>query len=268
MRREEQFQNPLSTDWKVTEIGGGSVQQKAHGLDLTVPPTPQDQYADAQIADYDTQDYRFDWQPPVRLSVTAQANMRGDQLRGTAGFGFWNHPFSPDIKRLPRPPRAVWFFFASPPNDMQLAQGVPGHGWKAATIDAAHPTALAVAPLAPPTALLMNIPGVYQSLWGALQKVLRINEVLLDSSLLAERHTYTLDWLPDRVLFAVDGETVLEAVNPPQGQAGFIAWVDNQYAVATPQGKLAFGYVGVEQTQTLTLEHILIEHLTMDKDQQ
>jgi hypothetical protein len=33
-------------------------------------------------------------------------------------------------------PRAIWFFYASPPSHMDLALDVPGYGWKAAMIDA------------------------------------------------------------------------------------------------------------------------------------
>jgi hypothetical protein len=31
--------------------------------------------------------------------------------------------------------------------------------------------------------------------------------------------------------------------NPPPGPLGFVAWIDNQYAIATPQGSLRFGTV-------------------------
>ena len=31
------------------------------------------------------------------------------------------------------------------------------------------------------------------------------------------------------------------APNPPPGPLGFVAWIDNQYAVATPRGELRFG---------------------------
>ena len=86
-------------------------------------------YVNAQISDYPP----FRWRPPLRLTVTAQASSAA--LRGTAGFGFWNHPFSPVGWSL-RLPQAIWFFFGSPPNNMALAQGVPGYGWKAATISA------------------------------------------------------------------------------------------------------------------------------------
>src|SRR5436853_7051057 len=54
-------------------------------------------------------------------------------LRGTAGFGFWNYPFSVrgDVLMLPE---ATWFFYASPPSNMALVPHVPGWGWKAQVV--------------------------------------------------------------------------------------------------------------------------------------
>ena len=119
------------------------------------------------------------------MTVTAWASAPADQLRGTAGFGFWNHPFSPDVRRLPRLPRAIWFFFAAPPSNMALAYGVPGFGWKAATIDATRPGALALAPFGLPAILLMRRESLYAKLWRVIQRRLNIGEHLLANALLA-----------------------------------------------------------------------------------
>jgi hypothetical protein len=40
---------------------------------------------------------------------------------------------------------------------------------------------------------------------------------------------------------------------------GFIAWIDNQYAVVTPQGKFGWGVVPLPEAQSLLLEHVKIE---------
>src|SRR5436853_5251782 len=69
-------------------------------------------------------------------------------LRGTAGFGFWNYPFSVkgDILMLPE---AVWFFYASPPSNMALVPGIRGWGWKAQVVHTMRPGALvATVPMA------------------------------------------------------------------------------------------------------------------------
>ena len=63
-------------------------------------------------------------------------------LRGTAGFGFWNYPFSMrgDILMLPE---AIWFFYASPPSNMALVPGIPGWGWKAQVVHSMRAEAVA-----------------------------------------------------------------------------------------------------------------------------
>lgn len=259
-RIDEHFTQPLSSLWDVAEVGNGSVRVGGGRVNMTLQPS-HDRYSNAQIADYRYNEFAFRWRPPLRLTVVAQASGAGDTLRGTAGFGFWNHPFSPDSRRLPHLPQAIWFFFASPPSNMALAAGVPGWGWKAATIDATRPAALALAPLALPAALLMRVPSVYARLYPRIQRRLNIAERLLDGALLAECHHYTLDWRENGAVFAVDGATVLETPYAPLGAAGFVAWIDNQYAVVTPQGRLGFGIVPVEREQTLTLEQVTIEPL-------
>jgi hypothetical protein len=261
MRVEYRFENAVNPMWDVAEIGSGVVAPSTDGLRLTVNPTSETQYSNAQISDYYVREagklrFNFRWRPPLRMTVTAWAQ-HSHPLRGTAGFGFWNHPFSPDMKRLPRLPQAIWFFFGSPPNNMQLAYGVPGHGWKSATIDATR--ALPLAPFTLPAMLLMRIPRLYERMWQPIQRALKIGEFALDSELLASRHTYTLNWQIDHAVFAVDDEIVLETSFAPRGALGFVAWLDNQYAIVTPQGNFGFGTIAVAQAQSLILERVTIE---------
>jgi hypothetical protein len=54
-------------------------------------------------------------------------------------------------------------------------------------------------------------------------------------------HDYLVEWRQGQVCFLVDGVLVLQVSNPPPGPLGFVAWIDNQYAIATPQGSLRFG---------------------------
>ena len=255
---DEQFTGGLLPAWEVTEIGTGSVTGGAGVLQMTVHPNGN-AYSNAQITDYAYAHFNFRWKPPLRLTVTAWASGAAGSLVGTAGFGFWNHSFSPDSQRLPHLPQAIWWFFASPPSEMALAYGVPGHGWKAATLDAARPSAWLLAPFALPAALLMRSPRIYARLYPVIQRRLRIAEHNLADHLLSERHTYRLDWREDRATFAVDGAVVLATPYAPRGPAGFIAWIDNQYAVVTPQGRFGFGITPVVQQQSLTLERVKIE---------
>ncbi len=249
------LQLPLIVPWRITEYGAGQVTQQTDALHLSLPATDASRYHDAQLTDYASK-VDFRWQPPLRMEVVASAS--SNALVGTAGFGFWNHPFVPGERGV-RLPKAVWFFFSSPPSNMQLAQGISGPGWKTATIDATRWQFLALAPTAPLGVLLMRIPALYRRLWPIGQRAIGVSEHLLDSSLLLERHTYTIDWQPNHISFAVDGLTVHHAPVGIRGPLGFIAWVDNQYAIVTPQGQIDFGLVNVPQSQTLIVERVEIE---------
>lgn len=247
----------LLVPYHTTEIGQGDVAQTPDDTVLTVPPADASTYHDAQIADYTLQDRDFRWRAGAQMTVTAHFNT--PDVRGTAGFGLWNHPFSPEMRGLPRLPQAAWFFYGSPPNEMPLAKDVPGHGWKCATLDATRWQFLALLPAAPLGFLLMRIPAVYNALWGVGQRAVGVREHLLDPALMTEPHTYTLTWERDRVVFAVDGDTVLVSPFRVRGRMGFIAWVDNQYAIVTPQGRFGWGLVEIPAAQSLTLTDVRLE---------
>ncbi|MDZ4766314.1 MAG: hypothetical protein SGI73_17370 [Chloroflexota bacterium] len=246
--------------WAVTEVGGGCVRETPAYIDLTITPTDAlGRYHNAQIADYaygGRIDFR--WRPPLTLTLRARATIDPQTGVGTAGFGFWNHPFSPDSGRV-RLPRALWFFYAAPPNDLRLADGVPGHGWKAATLDATRPQAWTLAPFAPAAVALMRIPALYRRLYPFIQRRLSVAEAALDPAILTAWHTYRIDWRLDGATFAVDDRVVLETPFAPRGACGLIAWIDCQYAVVHPTGRIAFGVVPLRGAQTLLIESITIE---------
>jgi hypothetical protein len=252
---ETSFHKDLIPPWQITEVRNGVVTRRDGELLLLLRRADNVVYSNAQISDYTAR--QFAWQPPVHMSVSARASAPASQLHGTAGFGFWNHPYAPGERGI-HLPQAVWFFFSSPPSDMRLAKGVPGTGWKAATFDATRWPFLALLPTAPIGLLLMRIPSLYNRLWPVGQRAIGVSEALLDGDLLAALHTYTLDWRRDGVTFAVDGQTVHDATTSPRGPLGFIAWMDNQYAIVTPQGRFGFGLVSIEREQSLVLERISI----------
>jgi hypothetical protein len=257
------FTQILNPAWTVTEVGMSKVSVEDGELKLHNPTVAQG-YTNAQITDYDYKSFDFHWKPPLRMTVTARASGAGTALRGTAGFGFWNHPFSPDVEhfhRRVRLPQAIWFFFGAPPNAMNLAHGIPGDGWKAALIDAGRPTALALVPLAIPAVALMQIPALYNRLYPSIQRALAIGECLLDDKLLAETHTYTLEWQSNSARFYVDDRIVYDAPYAPRGACGFVAWIDNQYAIVSPRGTFGSGVVPLDAPQTLWLSSVHIETL-------
>jgi hypothetical protein len=263
---EETFRPRPSARWRRTEVGGGRLIVVEGGLRLALAGAQRGQYADAMIDDYGRSSARpyvlprrgFPWRPPLRLTVRARAS---GLLLGTAGFGFWNNPLAPLADGPPALPAAIWFFHASPPSDLPLAMGVPGHGWKAACIDATRPAALAWAPLAPPVLLLNRRPWLARRIWPRVQRALRIAEAPIPAPDAAWR-TYTLEWRAGYARFDVDGATVLETDRPPRGPLGFVAWVDNLWAVATPRGRFGWGLLDAE-AQWMDLGLLRIEALSV-----
>jgi len=259
---QETFTSPLDPRWKQFLKGSGALEPTASMLRFVVDGASQDHYSDAQIDDYQgLARRRFVRQPPLRLSVRARFSHPSGMLLGTAGFGFWNDPFFMTGARWPALPRAIWFFYASPPSNMKLALDAPGRGWKAASIDAARPSALLLAPLALPAVLLMNARPLYRAFWPPIQRALNIKEAALSADMTAWQ-TYSLDWGLRRTRFYVDSgsgpELVLEAPSP-RGPLGFVMWLDNQYMIVTPQGRLRWGLLAVQQRQWLEVDHLAID---------
>jgi len=247
----------LEPGWHPWTAGGGTVTLVSGALRLALPGASGTAYTDAQVGD-ERGTGRFIWRPPLRLEARARASGPASVLYGTAGFGFWNDPFAPGRRGIPRLPRALWFFFGGPQSRMALALDQPPNGWKAATFDAARPLFFGLLPLALPGFLLMRFPALYHALWPAGQRALGVAEAALPGDWLAESHDYAIDWLVDRARFAVDGQIVLDTNRSPRGPLGFIAWVDNQYAVVTPQGHFGWGLVAGGE-QWLDLERLSIE---------
>jgi hypothetical protein len=233
--------------------GGGRVERDGPVQRLAVGPVVRG-YADAQLDDYaGLRRGRFRWCAPARLRVRARLSAGA---RGTAGFGFWNNPFGPQAG-WPALPDAVWFFYASPPNAMELVPGVPGDGWKAAVVHAARPGAPA-----------WGLPVVAALAWARLtgrtaragrwlQRLTGAHEAVLAADP-ADWHAYEIDWGRDAAVFCVDGAEVLRAPGPPRGPLGLVIWIDNQYAVVTPRGVLGGGIVALESEQWLELEELTV----------
>ena len=244
--------------WKRYVVGGGALESAGPLLRFVVAAATSRQYSDAQIDDYQgLPRRRFPWRPPLRLAVRARFSHPSGELRGTAGFGFWNDPFLMTGARWPALPRALWFFYGSPPSNMKLDLHTPGCGWKAATLDALRPVPLLLAPLAPLAVLLMNLRPLYRALWPPIQQALKVQEATLEVDLTAW-HTYAIEWGTDRVRFSVDGEPALADAPSPHGPLGFVMWLDNQYMVVTPQGRLGWGLLDVPGRQWMEVDGLEI----------
>lgn len=260
---------PLDKHWIQTCIGGGTLQLANSVLRMAFESARQGQYTDAQIDDYgDLPRAAFPWRPPLCMQVIARSSLpaatpssSGEStgiLRGTAGFGFWNYPFSVrgDILALPE---AIWFFYASPPSNMALVPGIPGCGWKAQVVHSVRPGALvATIPLAVTTTFGL-LTGEIRPAARWMQRLAGAHEAMLPVDMTAW-HNYTLAWHRNEALFWVDDKLVLRAPQPPTRPLGFVAWLDNQYAIATPRGVLRFGTVA-SGSQWFELDSLKIEPL-------
>lgn len=246
----------MAASWQVTEVGAGKVKSAADGYNLMLPSASAERYHDAQISDYDARARDFGNAPPLRLSLRARAS---GPLRGTAGFGFWNHAFMPGRRGF-HLPQALWFFYASPPSEIALAQGVAGHGWKAAVFDARQRRFYAMLPAAPLGFLLMRSRRLYSALWRYGQRAIGVSEAPLAAASLQEWHRYSIEWRADGAAFYVDDALVLRAP-APRNRLGFIAWVDNQYAIVTPQGRFGWGLLDASAPQSLYLRELRLEPL-------
>jgi hypothetical protein len=257
-RVEDDFDgDALDARWTRTCPGGGTLTVASSALRLALPGAVSGRYSDAQIDDYDhLPPARFPWWPPLHMEVRARTSHDAypahparalpetphepqTALRGTFGFGFWNYPFSLSGRVL-RLPDAVWFFGASPPSNMALVPGIPGWGWKAQVVHSHRWQAVAACVPALPAVGWARLSGREALAARWVRRVSGAAERPLEADL-REWHTYRLDWRPEVARFAVDGAEVLAVANPPRGPLGFVAWIDNQYAVATPRGAFGFG---------------------------
>ena len=265
----DEFTDGIAQYWTQTCFGTGVLSTTDSALRMSIPSAQQGHYSDAQIDDYGTLSRSaFPWKPPLRMIVRARSSRDAatpastiesqDILRGTAGFGFWNYPFSVrgDILMLPE---AIWFFYASPPSNMALVPGIPGWGWKAQVVHSMRTEAVAAV-----------LPTAFSTLWGRvtgntepasrwMQRLSGASEALLPVPM-TEWHTYKLEWREGAATFWVDDTLMLRVPSPPTRPLGFVAWLDNQYAVATPRGVLRFGTVSSD-AQWLDVDNIRIEPL-------
>jgi hypothetical protein len=239
-------------------VGSGIVVATPDGIRIGHEFCNSCVYSNAQFDDYRLLSRRrFLWSAPLRLEIRARFSHSADHLIGTAGFGFWNDPFMFLGARTPALPRAIWFFFGSRPSDIALAHGVPGCGWKAATIDAQRAQFYILAPTVPIAVPLMHIEYIYQRLWPIAQSAIAVAEAEISVDMTAW-HTYVLAWNDQSAEFYVDGDCVLESDQSPNGRLGLVVWMDNQYLVVTPRGKLRHGLLATTTRQWMEIGHIHI----------
>jgi hypothetical protein len=259
--QSDDFGGELSSRWYPLRQGRGMVRVDNSVLRLELPEVERGRYSNAQIDDYGRPiTARFLWRPPLRMEVRARSSLpahppslpaaaladrsdgvvKQDYLVGTAGFGFWNRPLSLGAGR-PGLPEAVWFFAASPPSNMALVPGIPGWGWKAQVVHTQRWDALRTGVPTLATVGWTRLTGRGEATAAhLLHRFTGAAEAHLITPL-DEWHEYRLDWQRTGARFYVDGAEVLSVPDPPRGPLGFVAWIDNQYAIVTPRGSVGSG---------------------------
>lgn len=255
----EDFSCELSPRWRRHLRGNGALESSGAALRFINSETSSQEYTNAQIDDYQGLPRRkFPWRPPLTLTVRARFSHGRNELSGTAGFGFWNDPFMMTERRLPTLPRAIWFFFASPPSNMKLDLDTPGHGWKAATIDAMRWPFLVLLPTAPLAVPLMNFRWLYRSVWPLGQRAISVSEASINVEM-THWHKYVIEWGLNRARFLVDDQPVLDCETSPRGPLGLVMWLDNQYAIVTPWGRFGFGLLDAPEPHWMEVDTLIIE---------
>lgn len=244
-------------------IGSGIVESDGGSGLLLRLPAAQSGYADAQVDDYHgLSRQQFRWTASAHLSLQARASEPAP--RGTLGFGFWNDPFGLSLggaggmRRFPATPQAAWYFYGSEPNDFSFVAGGPGRGWKAAVLRSPRlPTPLLV-PAGAGAFLPGLIPGLRRLPVSAIHRGVSAAEAALDAPL-DDWHDYDLRWDADGVRFTVDGQAVLETPIRPHGPLGFVAWIDNQYAVLSAKNGIRFGILSTDREATLQIRGLRLQ---------
>lgn len=246
----DDFARGPSPYWVRLILGQGEIEREPGRVRFVLEGATAQGYSDAQIHDYPGRAFR--WCPPLSMTVRARFSHPAERFLGTAGFGFWNDPFTLRGE-VTAPPNNAWFFFASLPSAMELVPGVPGHGWKAAVLDGGR----LPRPAMGLAGLLLRVPFLLRPLSGLARARIRAAESLIEADM-AAWHTYELRWLDTGCTFRVDGREVLSTPYAPTPPLGFVAWVDNQYAIATPGGSFVFGRLKVMEREWMELERVEI----------
>jgi hypothetical protein len=224
--------------WTRLAVGPADVEWSSSRLRFVVHDAVETGLANAEIGDFRGR-ARPDlpWRPPLRLAVRARFSRAAEKLGGTSGFGFWNDPFGMAGGDALAPPNVLWFFCASPRSDMVTSPGMPGNGFRAEMINGG------------------TMPA------GLLALGKRLLQLPIDGVQITDWHDYVLYWSYSEAVFSVDNREVLRVARPPAGPLGFVAWMDNQVAIARPDGEFRFGLEAVAGRQWLELDRLEIEPL-------
>jgi len=242
--------------------GAQIVENQAGIIRLEIPSGADGRYRLSQLDDYsDLHRKAFPWRSPIHLSL--QSRVSSASIPGTWGFGFWNDPFSMDLRggrdrlRMPVLPNAAWFFFASPANYLSLRDDIPGNGFLAATFSTQKWASALIYPgiIALP---LMFLPLSFRFLRRLASRIVSQDSfrIIVDTT---EWHRYEISIKQQRVEFQLDSDLVFETSIVPQGRLGFLMWVDNRFLAFSPDGRFSFGTAANPDPAWIEVGDLVIE---------
>lgn len=252
---EDRFIRGFHPRWVRFAIGHSDIEIAPGIARLIVDGAVDGELSDAEIDDHRTAArWNLHWQPPLTLTVRARFSHPAGELRGTAGFGFWNDPFDWS-GNVEAPPNAIWFFYASPESDMAFVRDMRGHGWRAAFLNGGKADRVTMAV----GNVLFKIPAMSKLIFSAAEKRMDAAELLLDDVKMTDWHEYKIDWREEEAIFTVDAVEVFRAKNPPNVPLGFVAWVDNNATTMGPGKDFAFNRIAVPEREWMELAYLKIE---------
>jgi|YNPNPStandDraft_1061719.scaffolds.fasta_scaffold00009_46 hypothetical protein len=228
---------------------------------LWIGAGPAGQYRWAQLDDYiNLPREHFYWQAPFCLKIRARISTQ--DVEGTWGFGFWNDPFSTNmrlkgtIRHLPTLPQAAWFFYASPPNYLALRDVHPARGMLMASFSSWRlPTPLLFPGL---LALPLFLIRPIARLLRRLARLIIADDAGKTDIDLTDWHSYRLDCKKTTVRFYIDDQPCFETPIVPRGKLGLVIWIDNQYLAFEPNGALRAGTLATPEDAWLEVEDIAV----------
>jgi hypothetical protein len=237
--------------------GGGTIERTANGWRLRIPSGSSTGYRLAQLDDYmGLRRSGYAWRAPATLTLQARASI--DATTGTWGFGFWNDPYGFSVGtgsqflRLPALPQSAWFFAASKNSHLSFRDEMPGNGLMAQAFRSPRFDARLIQ-------VGLTFPFSPKTTRQLLSRVIDEDAALVTSDPRTWR-TYRIEWEPDRVVFHVDGQLLLESQVSPRAPLGVVVWIDNQYAAFEPSGRLRWGVEVTPEEAWLEIADIQIVH--------
>jgi hypothetical protein len=230
------FQPEPLPHWNRYLVGNATHEQTPDGIRLRLDDADADQYHDSQLDDFhDRARDQFLWRPPVDLSVRARFSHPQAELKGTAGFGWWNAPFvGGRATNVDIAPQVLWFFFGSPPSNLAATPAWQGSGWVAQGMNIPTlPGWLVRAGM-----FTLRLPLLKSLARRTAGTVARAAEHPLPHLDLRQWHGYRIEWRAQHADFFVDDNHILRYPSPPPGPLALVLWMDNQWANTEGDGGL------------------------------